>query len=74
MPLAGSDMVYWVSLCSGIVIVAAGIWAKSLLNDAEMAVTQEERDNPTPTFIGRVLVICLGICMVLYGLAKLFLH
>ena len=70
MPVEGSAMVYWASLLSGIMILAAGIWAKSLLNDSEMAVTQEERANPKPTFMGRVLVICL----VLYGSAKLFLR
>ncbi len=66
-----SALIQWVTMLLGIGVVGAGIWARSLLNDAEMAITQEERSHPKPTLIGRLLTVALGIGMIIFGLVGL---
>jgi uncharacterized membrane protein HdeD (DUF308 family) len=58
---------YWISIVFGIAIIIAGALAKSMLNDSEMAITEEERAHPEPTPLGRISAVVLGICMILYG-------
>ena len=67
-------MIYWLSVLAGMVIVAAGIWAKSLLNDADMTISEEEKSNPTPTIAGRLPAVGLGIGMVVFGIVHLLHH
>jgi hypothetical protein len=64
-------MLNWFAVAVGLSFVVLGIHAKSLLNDADIAITKEERDNPTPSFLGRVSVVGLGIAMVAYGVLHL---
>ncbi|MFL6464145.1 MAG: hypothetical protein ACJ73N_07020 [Bryobacteraceae bacterium] len=60
-------MLNWLSIAVGFISIVSGIRAKSLLNDADMTVTREERENPAPSFVGRLSAVALGIALIAYG-------
>lgn len=65
-------MIYWISVFGGIIGVAAGLWSDDLLNGADIPLTKEERSNPpTPTLVGRISTIGIGIAMVIFGTVHL---
>ena len=63
----GTVMLNWIAIAVGSSCIVLGIRAKSLLNDAEIAITNEERGNSTLSIAGRLSVVGLGIAMVVYG-------
>ena len=64
-------MADWFYILAGVVLIITGLTAKSLINEAEMPTTEEERLNAKPTWKGRALVIAIGIVGCTYGVFEL---
>ena len=56
----------------GAVLIVTGLLAKSLINEAEMPATEEERLSARPNWRSRLLVVGLGAAACAYGGIDLF--
>jgi hypothetical protein len=55
----------------GLAVIMNGFVGKSLLNDVEMPLSQEELDNPqAPTRWARILYIVFGLLIVAFGIFR----
>jgi hypothetical protein len=55
----------------GLAVIMNGFVGKSLLDDVEMPLSQEELDNPqAPTRWARILYIVFGLLIVAFGIFR----
>ncbi len=56
----------------GVYLVIKGLTSKTLLNEADVPATDEERANARATPFGRVIVTAAGIGACIVGVVRLF--
>lgn len=61
----------WGFLAAGIYLVVTGLTAKTLINEAESAATEEERANAKATPLKRAVVVGVGLIAVIYSIVVL---
>lgn len=63
----------WALVIGGIAIVINGFFGESLINDVEMPLSKEERENPQPpTRSDRLVHISFGTFLCAYGALQIF--
>jgi|HubBroStandDraft_1064217.scaffolds.fasta_scaffold30362_4 hypothetical protein len=56
-------------LLIGTFLVISGAVSKTLINETEMPATEEEKaDAKPPTWVGRILVVGIGVASIIYGI------
>jgi uncharacterized membrane protein YfcA len=61
----------WFYVLLGFYLIVTGLTARSLINEAEMPATEKERQDAKPTWLGRTLIVAVGIAGCLYGILGL---
>jgi hypothetical protein len=62
----------WLIIVIGLYLIVKGLRSKTLLNEADVPATDEERANARATPVGRIIITAAGIGACVIGLIRLF--
>jgi hypothetical protein len=70
-----TKMTAWIAILFGMHTVAYAIFARSFVGNAELPLTEDERNalvKKRPSVLARIAGVCLGLAFCAYGMYSLF--